>query len=196
MAQNNRLTKNGEFVSKAQRKERLPGTSGKAAKLSIGKVVFRAFLSLFTLLICFVIAVLAAAYVVLNGPCKPLRDRLVLSAMQASATKWVPGLFLPGETVEEIVANSYVVNTDVISLDEYEKSKEDTQTTEDEWANAIDGMLLESVKGATFDGYILLIKDPSRVFVGTSSDFTKGLARYAHFRYCQERRRSCRHQRR
>ena len=175
MAQNNRLTKHSEFVSKAQRKERMPGASDKTAASGIGKIVFRVILSLFTLLLCFVIAVLAAAYVVLNGPCKPLRDRLVLSAMQASATKWVPGLFLPGETVDEIVANSYVVNTDVISLDEYEKSKEDTQTTEDEWANAIDGMLLKSVKGATFDGYILLVKDASRVFVGTSSDFTKGL---------------------
>ena len=131
MAQNNRLTKHGEFVSKAQRKERMPGASDKTVASGIGKIVFRIFLSLFTLLLCFVIAVLAAAYVVLNGPCKPLRDRLVLSAMQASATKWVPGLFLPGETVDEIVANSYVVNTDVISLDEYEKSKEDTQTTED-----------------------------------------------------------------
>ena len=34
---------------------------------------------------------------------KQLRDLLVLSAMQASATKWVPGLFLDDAVVEEIV---------------------------------------------------------------------------------------------
>ena len=166
MAQNNRLTSETGFVSKAQRKN--SAFSGKrtphgAQKLGFGKILFRTFLSLIT--------------VVLNGPCKPLRDRLVLSAMQASATKWVPGLFLSGETVEQIVANSYVVNTDVISLDEYAaETGSDAKENEDEWKNAIDGMLLENVSGATFNGYVLLIKDPSRVFVGTSSDFTKGLS--------------------
>ena len=180
MAQNNRLTSETGFVSKAQRKN--SAFSGKrtphgAQKLGFGKILFRTFLSLITVVLCAVIAVLSAAFVVLNGPCKPLRDRLVLSAMQASATKWVPGLFLSGETVEHIVANSYVVNTDVISLDEYAaETGSDAKENEDEWKNAIDGMLLENVSGATFNGYVLLIKDPSRVFVGTSSDFTKGLA--------------------
>ena len=180
MAQNNRLTSETGFVSKAQRKN--SAFSGKrtphgAQKLGFGKILFRTFLSLITVVLCAVIAVLSAAFVVLNGPCKPLRDRLVLSAMQASATKWVPGLFLSGETVEQIVANSYVVNTDVISLDEYAaETGSDAKENEDEWKNAIDGMLLENVSGATFNGYVLLIKDPSRVFVGTSSDFTKGLS--------------------
>lgn len=180
MAQNNRLTSETGFVSKAQRKS--SAFSGKrtprgAQKLGFGKILFRTFLSLITVVLCAVIAVLSAAFVVLNGPCKPLRDRLVLSAMQASATKWVPGLFLSGETVEQIVTNSYVVNTDVISLDEYAaETGSDAKENEDEWKNAIDGMLLENVSGATFNGYVLLIKDPSRVFVGTSSDFTKGLA--------------------
>ncbi len=180
MAQNNRLTNdtNG-FVSKAQRKENMAAKNAPSAqaKLGIGTVIFRIFLSLITLILCVAVTVLTAAYVLLNGPCKPLRDRLVLSAMQASATKWLPGLFLADDTVEQIVANSYVVNTDVISLDEYAaESKNDAQGEEDEWKNAIDGMILENISGATFNGYILLIKDPSRVFVGTSSDFTQGLA--------------------
>ncbi len=180
MAQNNRLTNdtNG-FVSKAQRKENMAAKNAPSAqaKLGIGTVIFRIFLSLITLILCVTVTVLTAAYVLLNGPCKPLRDRLVLSAMQASATKWLPGLFLADDTVEQIVANSYVVNTDVISLDEYAaESKNDVQGKEDEWKNAIDGMILENISGATFNGYILLIKDPSRVFVGTSSDFTQGLA--------------------
>lgn len=179
MAQNNRLTTDASgFVSKAQRKDsHISGSPRKRKKqpLGIGRTIGRVLLCLLTLLLCACVAVLTAAYVLLNGPCQPLRDRLVLSAMQASATKWVPGLFLPQETVDQIVANSFVVNTDVISLDEYEKSQQDQAKAEDEWANAVDGMLLEFVKGSTFDGYILLVKDPSRVFVGTSSDFTKGL---------------------
>ena len=35
----------------------------------------------------------------------------------------------------------------------------------DRWDNAVDGMVLETVTGKTFKGYVLLIRDPSRVSV-------------------------------
>lgn len=145
-------------------------------KIGVFCVLRRILLCVFTLLLCLVITLLAAVFMLVNGPCEPLRDRLVLSAMQASATKWLPGLFLPDETVDEIVAQSYVVSTDVLSLEEYAAQNAESNINTDEWENAIDGMLLETVNGSTFTGYVLLVKDPSRVFVGTSSDFKQGLA--------------------
>ena len=97
--------------------------------------------------------------------------------MQASAVKWLPGLFMPQSTVDKIVADSFVVNTDVISLEEYSSSlsEKETDNSADKWNNAVDGMIFETVQGSTFTGYVLLIKDPSRVYVGTSSDFKSGL---------------------
>ncbi len=168
------------FVSRAERQRTAKHTkddkSGKG--LTVGIIIRRVLLSCFTLILCLVITLLTAVFVVTNGKCTPLRDRLVLSAMQASATKWLPGLFIPQSTVDEIVANSHVVNTDVLTLEEYAAltgtGNEGGEVT-DEWADAIDGMKLETVNGATFTGYILVVKDPSRIFVGTSSDFTKGL---------------------
>ena len=107
-----------------------------------------------------------------NGECEPLKERLVLSATQASATKWLPGLFMPQSDVDAIIAKSMEINTDVMSLDEYTAMlNTDNSTENDEWANAVDGMLFEKIHGATFTGYVLLVKDPSRVFVGTSSNF-------------------------
>ncbi|MBQ7400156.1 MAG: phosphodiester glycosidase family protein [Clostridia bacterium] len=160
------------FVSRADRNKTKEKGSSLAAKTIIGRIL----LSFFTLILCILIAVFSCLFVVVNGECTPLRDRLVLSAMQASATKWLPGLFMSGDTVEAIVASSYVVNTDVISLDEYAASLgKDSAITADKWENAVDGMIFETIKGSTFSGYVLLVKDPSRLYVGTSSDYTKGL---------------------
>ncbi|MGN1120964.1 MAG: phosphodiester glycosidase family protein [Eubacteriales bacterium] len=172
------------FVSKAQRKKRPQHSptlhrrkpQKPAGNLTPGKVLLRTLLVLVTVLLCAVITVFTAAYVLVNGECEALRDRLVLSAMQASATKWLPGVFMPQSKVDEIVANSHIVNTDVMSLEEYAAlTAQSNESAVDEWANAKDGMLLETVNGPTFTGYVLLVKDPSRVFVGTSSDFTQGL---------------------
>ncbi|MBP3580728.1 MAG: phosphodiester glycosidase family protein [Clostridia bacterium] len=145
--------------------------------LTASKIIRRILLSIFTVIVCTLIALFTSLYILVNGECQPLRDRLVLSAMQASATKWLPGLFMPQETVDQIVKASYVVNTDVISLDEYSSSvsQSDSAITQDKWAEAVDGMIFETIKGSTFTGYVLLVKDPSRVFVGTSSDFKSGL---------------------
>ena len=96
--------------------------------------------------------------------------------MQASETKRLPGLFLPSETVDEIVASSYKVNTDVLSADEFNALLAEKEAdSKDIWENAVDGMLFETIQGGTFTGYVLRVKDPSRMFVGTSSDFKQGL---------------------
>lgn len=138
-----------------------------------GRVIRRILLCLLVLLISALYVLFSAVATVAHGPSESIRDLLVLSAMQASATKWVPGLFLDKETVDTIVANSKKVNTDTVSMEDYGTSSEvGTQT--DAWDKAIDGMLFETVNGSTYKAYVLLVKDPSRVFVGTSSDFRSG----------------------
>ena len=149
--------------------------SGKS--LSAGKIIGRILLCFFTALILTFAAIYSSLYVIVNGECAPLRERLVLSATQASATKWLPSLFMPQSEVDAIIEKSYEVTTDTLSLDEYLASKEEsTQEATDKWNNAIDGMIFEKITGPTFTGYVLLIKDPSRVYVGTSSDFSRALA--------------------
>lgn len=142
-------------------------------KPSIGKYIGRFFILLGVLLVLAIYVLFSALSTVANGPSTTMRDLLVLSAMQASATKWVPGLFLPDETVEQIVADSKKINTDTVSMGDYApQTKDDAQT--DEWENAIDGMLFETISGSTYKAYVLLVKDPSRVSVGTSSDYKSG----------------------
>jgi len=135
----------------------------------IGKYIGRTFIVLGTLILFVVITVFASVGTIAYGPSETIRDLLVQSAMQASATKWVPGLFLPEKTVQEIISKSEEVVEDKVSLEDYNSDK-DTDIGEDEWANAKDGMIFETVSGSTFKAYVLLVKDPSRVFCGTSTD--------------------------
>ena len=143
-------------------------------------VIRRTLLILFTVVILAVYAVFALCHTVANGPSPTVRNLLVLSALQASATKWVPGLFLDDATVDQILADSRVISTDVLSLEEYAAAQQQGGTASgndsdvDEWENAKDGMLFHTISGSTYKAYVLLVKDPSRVYVGTSSDYKSG----------------------
>ena len=143
--------------------------------LTAGKIVLRCFIAFFTVLFLLVIGVYLTLLSIARGPSETVRNMLVLSARQASATKWMPQLFLDEETINEIYENSDKITVDVMSAEEYaEKNKADNETqgvvVEDEWDGASDGMVLKIENGSTYKAYVLLVKDPSRVFVGTSSD--------------------------
>ncbi len=153
-------------------------------------------LIIFTAVFVLVFALFAVLKTVATGPSETLRDMLVLSAMQASATKWVPYLFLDSETVDEILASAEATQTDVIPMDAYtyyttdasettgveypDETGDDGTGTGDsaaetsEWDSAIDGMLYQTVSFSTYKAYILIVKDPSRIYVGTSSDYQSG----------------------
>lgn len=159
-----------EGFSTISRVSSVPKENADAVKprLTAGKIVRRSLLSVFTALLLAVAAVFGACYTVAVGPSESVRNVLVLSALQASATKWVPGLFLDDAVVEQILEDSKKVNKDVISVEDYQNSQSG-DTAEDKWANAIDGMIYEPVSGPTFKGYVLLVKDPSRVSVGVAT---------------------------
>ena len=153
--------------------ERRPQKTG----LRKAVVIRRVLLVIVTALALLIIGLYALLYTLVNGPSQSMRDKLVLSCTQASATKWVPSLFMDQSIVDEIVANSAQVQEEVIQMGAHTSSGDtstgDTGETED-WSKAIDGMIYKTHNGPTFTAYILLIKDPSRVYVATASDYRSG----------------------
>ena len=144
--------------------------------LRTSTVVKRVVLVLFTVVFIAVFALTALLYTMVTGPSETVRDLLVLSATQASATKWAPGLFLGQELVDEIVAKSGQVQEEVIQMGSHTaKRGGDAQNDDaDEWANAVDGMLYQTYSGPSYTAYVLLVRNPSRVYVGASSDYHSG----------------------
>ena len=148
-------------------------------------IVGRMFLVFFTIIFILLFSLAALCHTLLTGPSATVRDLVVLSAMQASATKWLPGLFLDDELVEEICTRSTDVKEEVIPMGAFGGSSDTESDTSDsvdisdkifadEWADAVDGMIYKTYNGSTFKAYILIVKDPSRIYVGTSSDYHSG----------------------
>lgn len=138
-------------------------------KMTVGTVIRRILLCVGTALLAVIVTVVSACLVVCYGPGTTIRDTLVLSAKQASATKWIPGLFLSKSAVDSILASGDEVDAEYVSQDEV------AGDFSDRWAENPDGLIYEPVNGPTFKGYVLLIKSPSRVKVGLASDnFTRG----------------------
>jgi len=155
-------------LSQPEAPEEKPSRHKAKGKKTGRKILFRILVFFFTLLIVFVFAVYSACYVLLNGPSETVRNALVLSAKQASATKWLPGLFLDEALVAQIEAGSKTITYDVLSMDEVTTPGGDDPTV-DEWADAIDGIKLITMTKPTFKAYLLMVKDPSRVFVGVTN---------------------------
>ncbi|MDR0813537.1 MAG: phosphodiester glycosidase family protein [Oscillospiraceae bacterium] len=143
-------------------------------KLTVKKIFARIGISLLATILFAVLTVYITVYLVANGPSPTMRNMLVRSAEQASATKWVPGLFLNKTLVAEIVGQGLESDnidiSDLISLAPkvYESEKQEGEG--DSWETAPNGIRLEIYKGATFKGYALLVRDPSRVYTMKSKN--------------------------
>lgn len=143
-------------------------------------IVRRTLLVILVLLLFVVGSAYALCMTLLHGPSESVRDMLVLSAKQASATKWLPGLFLDEETIQNILNNSEKVTVVEIDMEDFKpkppQGQEDTEEEYDEWADYPEGVRLEYIQGSTYRAYLTVVKDPSRVFVGVCNNI--GTAEY------------------
>ena len=144
--------------------------SGKRSGASLVGLILRRFLIVFLLIILLVASALVLVLnMVFTGPSTAARDMLTMALIEASATKWVPGVFLDDETIaairavsgqapEELVSNTsaVVITTDAIGADS-------------EWEDYPDGIRIERVEGDTYNAHVMIIRDPSRVYLGISN---------------------------
>ena len=135
-----------------------------------GRIVRRFFLVLFTVIALILVAACLAANLIFNGPSPAARDILTMTLLEPSGTKWIPGLFMDAQTLDSIRARD-----DSNLKDEFSNASEivinkDTAISAgtDEWANSPDGIRFES--GDTYNAHIMIVRDPSKVYLGTSTE--------------------------
>ena len=167
-------------------------STAKSRKGSAGRIVGRIFISIGLILVLLIAMIYSLAYAVANGPSSTMRDTLVNMAMQASATKWIPGLVLSSDKVDAILASAKASNEEIIDIGgktdgvqrvrtdsegqhiepvTTEKHQENTPEPEVDWSKAIDGIIFKVVNAPHCRAYVAIIKDPTRVYTATSSDF-------------------------
>lgn len=135
-----------------------------------GRFFRRFFLCFFTVLILLIGALALVLNMVFNGPSESARVVLTMSLTEASATKWVPGLFMDKEIVEEIRAKAADSLPDQVSSTDQIVINRGGSETEDLFADHPDGIRIEEVKGKTYNAHVMLIRDPSLVYMATSTD--------------------------
>ncbi|MBQ3865901.1 MAG: phosphodiester glycosidase family protein [Clostridia bacterium] len=153
-----------------KKKNRKPGRRARPGRRRVGGKIALCF---GTFLVYVLLAVILICNVLLKGPSESARNLLVLSAKQASATKWMPELFLDKDLVKSIEKGSKAVTYDVLKMDDVKPAGDDAGE-KDEWADAIDGIRFITLTRPTFKAYMLIIRDPARVFVGWGANYKAG----------------------
>ena len=141
-------------------------------RIGPGVIVKRILLTFFTFLLMVIIAVFAACFMITHGPSESLCKMLVISAEQASATKWAPYLFLSKAKVNAIMEESKKVNVDEVDENALADNDKTKEIEKDD-----NGLKLVFITKPRFKGYLLIIDDPARVKVGISSENFKSAVR-------------------
>ncbi len=141
----------------------------KASKTA-ARIVGRVFLVLFTVILLAVIGLSMVLNMIFNGPSESARNILTMSLLEASATKWVPGLFIGKDAVEQIRADVGTPMPGDVSSGEQVIITSGTAADESgEWKDHPDGIYIDTFKGSTYTAHVMVIRDPSQVYLATSA---------------------------
>ena len=107
---------------------------------------------------------------IFNGPSPAARDVLTMSLLEASGTKWLPGLFLGPATLHHIQNSGSELFEETYEVPPVQINTDTSLTANaDEWKDHPDGIRIEEVSGDTYNAYVMIVRDPSRVYLATST---------------------------
>ena len=145
-------------------------------KGSAGRVIW-CIVRRFLLVLLTVIVIAASALWLLcdhifNGPSPNARDRLTMSMRESSGMKWFPALFIGEEKVAEIEQSVNATLPDEFSDNSQIQIDLDNALggSSDEWDKHPNGIRLDYISGDTYNAYVMVIRDPSRVYLATSTE--------------------------
>ena len=119
----------------------------------------------FIILFWIFITLLGTVLLFLYGPSNYVRGLFVTTVMETSAAKFLATGFLGEERVNEILSE----NTLVCFEDTTDTNLIDIPTEENIVKEELDSIVIEDVSGSTFKGKIMIIRDPSRLYVGVTN---------------------------
>lgn len=136
----------------------------------------------FTTVILFGVLGLSVEYVLVKGPSPALRDTFVMTMLETRRFGFIPNLFLTEKEVAEIKNKN--TSTDVAETDtslinipnknEDQNGEEGNATQTNDYGLVDedgDGIIVVEIAKKTFSGYMIVVQDPSRVFVGKPDNF-------------------------
>jgi len=136
----------------------------------MGRIIRRLFLVLFAVIIMAFSALVMVLNLVFNGPSPTARNLLTMTLIEASATKWVPALFIGDDMVAEIRSSGNMeFKEEVTDVNTVVINRAENISIDNEWEEYPDGIRIERVDGDTFNATVMIVRDPSRVYLGLST---------------------------
>ena len=158
-------------MNKEEKKQRIKRRAGRI----LGRL---ALLLAETLLLAFV-ALYAVMFTLTKGPSATAAREFALTVRETSAMKFLAGWFFSAEEIAQMEAGKNAAvyaetDTSLINISD-DKSVPDAAAP-DAWGlvdDDGDGIILEEVHGKGFNGYMMIVLDPSRVVMGCRPDAFK-----------------------
>lgn len=159
----------------ASRPARTSGGSAPRRKKKISKkqrvlnMIGRVCATILLTLLLLVVWLWGVMKILVDGPSKTARDQFVMSVSETSGIWWLANLYCSKDEIAAIKAanslenSSEITNSDLVQID---TSKQDDP--------GVEPIEIIDVKGGTYNGKLMMIKDPSRLFVGKIEQFHEG----------------------
>ena len=153
-----------------QEKKRLK----KNKRRNVSRAVNRIFGFLLATAILLGVGALGLEYVFLKGPSPTLADYFAMTFLETRRFGWVPNIFLTTDEVSEFIEQRIKRVEQVFDPSLVTISTEPEEVEEDEgphlneygdWDEDGDGIILETVTGNGYVGYMIKVLNPKRVFV-------------------------------
>ena len=146
------------------------------------KLILRILSVIFVTLLLLVIGLYGVMWILVKGPSSAAKQQFVCAVQESSAMGWVANLYLSQAEIDEIleknrmqeVAQGTVSDTDLIHIAEQEENTEDPNAEVNGTPQEEPEIQTEDVMGTTYRGKMMIVKDPSRIFVGTVEEFKEG----------------------
>lgn len=160
---------------------RAPEMKGPLPK-RIAKVALKALSVLFSILLVIVAALCAVMWVLAKGPSPTAQRLFVMTVKETSAMGFLANMYLSDAEIDRIMNPDedyvdYIEATDpsMITLPSYiptvSINPSDSSPEEQCEEDIIEDLELHEVIGNGYRGYMLIVRDPTRLFVSTPSNF-------------------------
>lgn len=145
--------------------------------------LWKTLIVLLTTILMIIILIYSVVAVGIKGPSPKIRELLTMSLYEASFTKLLLPLWISNNELNEIIESNQIketeenTDTSLVVIEEELPTDNNGYLVETSYDKEIvvkDGMEMHYITGSTWTGIMLIVKDPSRVFVGTSKDVYDG----------------------
>lgn len=153
-------------------KKRHPGQDFGRKKNKALVYVTRFLITLLLTVFLLVAGIYSVMLMLVHGPSKTARELFVVSVRETSAIGFLANWFFSEAEIKSIIERNSIKDTDKITDTSIFLKQEAPTQSAGEGKETPDIEIID-IKGPVYKGKLMIVKDPSRVFVGTVPTFAK-----------------------